>query len=81
VVKRNRKGSGLEKITKGLGTKVAIEIAEGKKRPEKPMQAAKFASEGGLIARGHMPVFPHFKEYKKDPNLVKNYIGKVAVSS
>ena len=81
MVKHNRKGTGLEKITKGLGTKVRIEVADGMKRPERPMQAAKLATEGGLIARNHLPVLPHFKEYKKDPSLVKNYIGKVAVSS
>ena len=81
MVKRTRNGTGLEKLTKGLGTKVRIEVAKGMKRPEKPVQAAKLASEAGYIARVHLPVLPHFKEYKKDPNLVKNYIGKVAVSS
>ncbi|CAM0954419.1 unnamed protein product [Alopecurus aequalis] len=48
------------------------------KRPEMPVQAAKLASEGGLIARTHMPVLPHFKEYKKNKTLMKDYIGKVA---
>jgi len=81
VVKRTRNGTGLEKLTKGLGTKVRIEVAKGMKRMEKPVQAVKLASEGGFIARVHLPVLPHFKEYKKDPNLVKNYIGKVVVSS
>jgi hypothetical protein len=77
---KNRKGIGLERITKAFGTKVPIQIAEGVKHPEKPLQAAKLASECGLVARSHLPVLPHFKEYKKDANLVKNYIGKVAVS-
>jgi hypothetical protein len=81
VVSRTRKGAGLERITKGLGSKVAIEIGEGMKRPEKPMQAAKLASEGGMIARSHMPILPHFKYYKKNKALVRNYIGKIAVSS
>ena len=81
MVKRIRNGTGLEKLTKGLATKVRIEVAKGMKHPEKPVQAAKLASEAGFIARVHLPVLPHFKEYKKDPNLVKNYIGKVAVSS
>ena len=53
---------------------------EGMRRSEKPVQAAKLASEGGLIARAHMPLLPHFKEYKKNPSLVQNYIGKVYVS-
>jgi hypothetical protein len=79
AVKRKRKGTGLEKITQGLGAKITIEIPEGMKRPEKPLQAAKFASEGGMIARGQMPVFPHFKEYKKDKNMVPNFVGKVGV--
>ncbi|VAI22402.1 unnamed protein product [Triticum turgidum subsp. durum] len=56
---RLRKGKGLERITKSLGSKVPIQIAEGMKRPEKP------ASECGLIARSHLPVLPHFKLYKK----------------
>ncbi|CAM0953164.1 unnamed protein product [Alopecurus aequalis] len=48
------------------------------KRPELPVPAAKLASEGGLIARTHTPVLPHFKDYKKDKTLLKDYIGKVA---
>ncbi|KAE8801300.1 hypothetical protein D1007_23090 [Hordeum vulgare] len=74
---RLRKGKGLERITKSLGTKVAIQIAEGMKHPEKPLQAAKFASECGLIARSHLSVLPHFKEYKNNATLLEDYIGKV----
>ena len=55
---RPRKGKGLERITKSLGNKVPIQIAEGMKRPEKPLQAAKLASECGLIAKSHLPVLP-----------------------
>ncbi|KAE8766593.1 hypothetical protein D1007_62144 [Hordeum vulgare] len=77
VVKSSRNGKGLEKLTRAMGAKVRIEIAEGMRRPEKPVQAAKLASEGGLIARAHMPLVPHFKEYKKNTSLVQNYIGKV----
>ncbi|XBI76903.1 hypothetical protein VPH35_070086 [Triticum aestivum] len=62
---RLRKGKGLERITKSFGIKVPIQIAEGMKRPEKPLQAAKLASECGLVARSHLPVLPHFKLYKK----------------
>ena len=81
LVHHKRKGTGLERLTKGLGTKITIEIPEGLDRPEKPMQAALLASECGYIARSIMPVLPHFKEYKKDPKLLENFIGKVAVSS
>uniref|UniRef100_A0A8I6XSB6 Uncharacterized protein n=1 Tax=Hordeum vulgare subsp. vulgare TaxID=112509 RepID=A0A8I6XSB6_HORVV len=80
VVKSSRNGKGLEKLTRAMGAKVRTESAEGMRRPEKPVQAAKLASEGGLIARAHMPLLPHFKEYKKNPSLVQNYIGKVSVS-
>ena len=76
---RLRKGKGLERITKSLGSKVPIQIAEGMKRPEKPLQAAKLASECVLIARSHLPVLPHFKLYKKNASLLENYIGKVVV--
>ncbi|KAE8818319.1 hypothetical protein D1007_03952 [Hordeum vulgare] len=77
VVKSSRNGKGLEKLTRLMGAKVRIEIAEGMRRLEKPVQAAKLASEGVLIARAHMSLLPHFKEYKKNPSLVQNYIGKV----
>ncbi|KAE8770867.1 hypothetical protein D1007_57313 [Hordeum vulgare] len=75
---RLRNGEGLERITKSLGTKVPIQIAQGMKRPEKPLHAAKFASECGHIARSHLPVLAHFKEYKNNATLVEDYIGKVA---
>ena len=75
-----RNGKGLERISKALRTKVPIQIAQGMKRPEKPLQAAKFASECGLVARSHLSVLPHFKEYKNNATLVEDYIGKVDVS-
>uniref|UniRef100_A0A8I6XFX9 Uncharacterized protein n=1 Tax=Hordeum vulgare subsp. vulgare TaxID=112509 RepID=A0A8I6XFX9_HORVV len=80
VVKNSRNGKGLEKLTRSMGAKVRIEIAEGMRHPEKPVQAAKLAFKGGLIARAHMLLLPHFKENKKNPSLVQNYIGKVSVS-
>uniref|UniRef100_A0A8I6WF99 Uncharacterized protein n=1 Tax=Hordeum vulgare subsp. vulgare TaxID=112509 RepID=A0A8I6WF99_HORVV len=79
-VKSSRNGKRLEKLTRAMGAKVRIEIAEGVRRPEKPVQAVKLASEGGLIARAHMPLLPDFKDCKKNPSLVRNYIGKVSVS-
>jgi hypothetical protein len=80
VVRNYRTGAGLERLTKGLGSKVRIEISEGMKRSVKHVQAAKLASECGLIARSHLPILPLFKEYK-DKNLVKDFIGKVSVSN
>lgn len=75
------RGKELDCLSRGLGTKVAIHITEGKRRPEAPMQAAKLASEGGITLRQHIPIFPHWKEYrKKNEDQIDNYIGKLAVS-
>ena len=75
-------GKELDALNRGLGTKIKIDIVEGNRRPEAPMQAAKLASEAGISLRLHTPIFPHWKEYKKKHNkhLVEAYIGKVAVS-
>ncbi|KAE8766357.1 hypothetical protein D1007_62425 [Hordeum vulgare] len=80
-VKSSRNGKGLEKLTRAMGAKVRIEIVEGMRHPEKSVLATKLAFEGGLIARAHMPLLPHFKEYKKNPSLVQNYIGKVSFAA
>ncbi|TVU39738.1 hypothetical protein EJB05_13177, partial [Eragrostis curvula] len=71
-------GKGLDKMTKGLCVKISLHISDGKRRPEAPMQAAKFASEGGIILRQHIPILPHWKHYKKDEKHLENYMGKVA---
>jgi hypothetical protein len=75
-------GRQLESLSRGLGIKIPIQISEGNKRPEPPIQAAKFASEGGITLRQHIPIFNHWKEYKKTENepIIRNYIGKVTVS-
>ena len=67
---KRRMGKGLERISRG------------KKRPEAPVQAAKLASEAGIIIRDHIPVFPHWKDYMKDDaEAIRNdYMGKIAVS-
>jgi len=43
-VRKKTIGVGLEKMIK-RGNKLAIQVAEGKKRPDVPLQAAKLASE------------------------------------
>ncbi|TVU46679.1 hypothetical protein EJB05_06229 [Eragrostis curvula] len=48
------------------------------KRPVIPIQAAKFAAEGGMVLRQHILVLPNWKEYKKDPSYYMcGYIVKV----
>jgi len=75
-------GRDLDRISRGLNTRIPVVIAEGKKRPEPPMQAAKLASEGGIILRQHIPIFTHWKEYKdiKNKDVLLGYMGKISVS-
>jgi len=75
-------GRDLDCISRGLNTRIPVVIAEGKKRPEPPMQAAKLASEGGIILRQHIPIFTHWKEYKdiKNKDILLGYMGKISVS-
>uniref|UniRef100_K3YZQ0 Uncharacterized protein n=1 Tax=Setaria italica TaxID=4555 RepID=K3YZQ0_SETIT len=58
-----RLGRDLDRISRGLHTKLPIH----------------FASEGGIISRGHIPILTRWKHYKTD-NLkhLKNYIDKLA---
>nr|TKW21907.1 hypothetical protein SEVIR_4G152000v2 [Setaria viridis] len=42
------------------------------------MQATKFASEGGIILCGHIPILTRWKDYKTDNEKhLKNYISKL----
>ncbi|TVU24649.1 hypothetical protein EJB05_27098, partial [Eragrostis curvula] len=58
-----------------------IHILEGKKRPEVPLQAAKLATEGGIVLRRHIPVLPHWKMYRdeREREHLVNYINKFSV--
>ena len=78
--KKNRSGKGLERMSKGLGSKISISIAEGDIRPAAPIQAAKFASEAGITLREHIPILPRWKDYEKKPEYISDFISKVAVS-
>ncbi|TVU39792.1 hypothetical protein EJB05_13232, partial [Eragrostis curvula] len=65
---RPRAGTELHRINGAIESKLAIGIDEGMKRPVIPIQAAKFATEGGMVLRQHIPVLPSWKEYKMDPS-------------
>jgi hypothetical protein len=41
-------GKELDRISRGLNTKITVHVAYGYCRPEAPMQAAKLASEAGV---------------------------------
>uniref|UniRef100_A0A0A9G9Q7 Uncharacterized protein n=1 Tax=Arundo donax TaxID=35708 RepID=A0A0A9G9Q7_ARUDO len=72
-------GRELDRLNRSICSKLPVHVAEGKKRPDVPIQAAKLASEGGIILRQHIPILPHWKEYKKDQSHLKDYMGKVKV--
>jgi len=40
-------------MTKAMGRRLPISVEEGKRRPHVPVQAAKFASEAGVVMREH----------------------------
>jgi len=68
-------------MTKAMGRRMPIAVAEGKRRPHEPVQAAKFASEAGVIIRDKVPVLPHWKLYKNDDEHYNNFVGKLSVSA
>ena len=55
----------LDKMSKSLGrVRMRISVAEGNRRPHDPVQAAKFASEAGVVVRKEVPILTHWKEHK-----------------
>ena len=72
-------GKEIDSISHGLGCPIPIIIKKGKRRPEAPMQAAKLASESGIIIRQHVPIYPNWTKYKKDGHQLENFKGKLKV--
>ena len=62
-----------------MGRRMPVSVAEGNRRPNDPVQAAKLASEAGVIINDRIPILTHWKEYKKDENYYNNFVGKLAV--
>jgi hypothetical protein len=73
-------GHGLEKML-SRGKKLVIQVAEGKKRPEVPLQAAKLASETGVALRDNLPNYTSWKLYQNEVGQaeVGKVLNKVAV--
>jgi hypothetical protein len=67
-------------MTRSKKGKLPLVIEPGKKRPNSLMIAAKFATECNIAVRNHVPIFPHWKEYKKHPTMIRAYIERVGVS-
>jgi hypothetical protein len=73
-------GKQLDKMTKAMGRRLPILVQKGK-RPHEPIQAAKLASEAGVVVRKSIPILPHWKDYKKDNMHYKTFEGQLAVSA
>ena len=73
-------GFHLERMTRGLNAKIPVLVADGKRRPDAPVQAAKLASESGIIIKQHIAIYTHWKEYK-DQATQSEYMGRLGVST
>jgi hypothetical protein len=58
-----------------------ISVAKGNRRPHDPVQAAKFASEAGVVIRHQIPILMHWKHYKKPSGVVhyKSFVERLTV--
>jgi hypothetical protein len=62
-------GKQLDNMTRAMDRRLPMVVKEGKRRPQNPVQAAKLASEAGVIIRESIPILQHWKDYKKDDTL------------
>lgn len=74
-------GKGLERISRARRGKLPVVIPEGRIRPLVPLVAAKFSTECNIAVRNHVPVFKHWKDYKKQSGIHKQFLGALAVSA
>ncbi|RLM99510.1 hypothetical protein C2845_PM06G27110 [Panicum miliaceum] len=58
------RGIMIDKINKAMGRRMPISIAEGNQMPHDPVQAAKFASDAGVVVRSQVPIFTNWEAYK-----------------
>ena len=63
------------------GLRMSISVAEENRRPHDPVQAAKFASEVGVLVRHQIPILTHWKHYKKPSGVVhyRNFVERLTV--
>jgi hypothetical protein len=67
-------------MTRSRKKRLPLVIEPGKRRPNSVMMAAKFATECNIAVRQIVPIFPHWKDYKKYPKMIDAYISRVGVS-
>ena len=73
-------GRELDQMTRSRKGKLPLVIEPGKNRPNSVTIAAKFASECNIAVRNHVPIFAHWKEYRKDQATQSEYMGRLGVS-
>ncbi|KAL5647139.1 hypothetical protein ACJX0J_041494, partial [Zea mays] len=71
------KGKQLDIMTKVMQRRLPIAVEEGKKRPHEPVQAAKFASEAGIIIRETMPILTRWKDYMDDQKYYNSFVSQL----
>ena len=75
------RGVLLDKMTKAMGRRMPISVAEGNLRPHEPVQAAKFASEAGVIVRSQVPTLTHWNQYMEQTEQFDGFVGRLSVSA
>ena len=58
-----------------------ISVAEGNLRPNEPVQAAKFASDDGVIIRSQVPTLTHWNQYMEQTEHFDSFMGRLSVSA
>lgn len=71
-------GHGLQRINRSRRGKLPVIIQEGRIRPVVPLVAAKFATECNIAVRNHVPVLKHWKDYKKKPEILTMFEGRLS---
>jgi hypothetical protein len=67
-------------MTRSRKKRLPLVIEPGKRRPNSVMIAVKFATECNIAVRQIVPIFTHWKEYKKYPKIIDAYISRIVVS-
>ena len=79
--KKATKGVLLHKMTKAMGRRMPISVAEGNLRPHEPVQAAKFALEAGVIIRSQVPTLSHWNQYIEQTEHFDGFMRRLSVSA
>ena len=73
------RGVLLDKMTKAMGRRMPIFVAEGNLTPHEPVQAAKFASETSVIVRSQVPTLTHWNQYMERTEHFDGFMGRLSV--